>query len=81
MSRAELPSVRFHDLRHTSATLLISQGVHPKIMQERMGHSQISVTKDTYSDVLRTMEKEAAAKMDAAIGMNELESAAGYAVD
>ena len=64
LMRANLPDIRFHDLRHTSATLLLSQGVHPKVVQERLGHSQISVTLDTYSHVLPTMQLEAAGKFD-----------------
>jgi integrase len=59
-----LANIRFHDLRHTAATLLLAQGVHPKVVQERLGHSQISLTLDTYSHVLPTMQKEAAAKLD-----------------
>lgn len=55
---------RFHDLRHTAATLLLSQGVHPKIVQERLGHAQIAITLDTYSHVLPSMQKEAAQKLD-----------------
>ena len=47
-----------------SATLLLVAGVHPKVVQERLGHSQISVTLDTYSHVLPSMQREAAAKMD-----------------
>jgi integrase len=64
LKRAKLPAIRFHDLRHTSATLLLSAGVHPKIVQERLGHSQISVTLDTYSHVLPTMQVEAASRLD-----------------
>jgi integrase len=64
LKRASLPDIRFHDLRHTSATLLLSQGIHPKVVQERLGHSQISVTLDTYSHVLPTMQLEAAGKFD-----------------
>lgn len=64
LKRAGLPDIRFHDLRHTSATLLLSQGVHPKVVQERLGHSQISVTLDTYSHVLPTLQIEAAGKFD-----------------
>lgn len=60
----DLPQIRFHDLRHTAATLLLSQGVHPKIVQERLGHSQISMTLDTYSHVLPSMQREAAAKLN-----------------
>ena len=65
LKRAGLPRIRFHDLKHTCATLLLAQGVHPKVVQEQLGHSQISVTLDTYSHVTAPMMKEAAAKMDA----------------
>ncbi len=65
LKRAGLPTIRFHDLRHTAATLLLAQGVHPKIVQERLGHSQISLTLDTYSHVLPGMGREAASKLDA----------------
>jgi len=47
-----LPNMRFHDLRHTHATLMLVQGVHPKIVSERLGHSSIAITLDTYSHVL-----------------------------
>ncbi len=65
LKRAGLPAIRFHDLRHTAATLLLAQGVHPKIVQERLGHSQISLTLDTYSHILPGMGREAASKLDA----------------
>ncbi|QDU28506.1 Putative prophage phiRv2 integrase [Anatilimnocola aggregata] len=69
--RANLPEIRFHDLRHTSATLLLSQGVHPKVVQERLGHSQISVTMDTYSHVLPSLQLEAAGKFDQMLDSEE----------
>ncbi len=56
---AKLPSIRFHDLRHTAATLMLAGGEHPKVVQEMLGHSQISVTMDTYSHVLPTMQRQA----------------------
>ncbi len=62
---AGLPDIRFHDLRHTSATLLLAAGVHPKVVQERLGHAQIGITLDIYSHVLPTMQLEAAGKLDA----------------
>jgi len=61
---AGLPDVRFHDLRHTAATLMLQQGVHPKVVQERLGHSDISMTLNTYSHVLPGMQDEAAGKLD-----------------
>lgn len=61
---AGLPNIRFHDLRHTAATLLLLEGVNAKIVSERLGHSQIGITLDTYSHVLPTMQKDAAARLD-----------------
>lgn len=64
LERAELPAIRFHDLRHTSATLLLKQGVHPKVVQERLGHSQISITLDIYRHVMPSMQADAASRLD-----------------
>ena len=65
---AGLPSVRFHDLRHTAATLLLAQGVDPRTIMETLGHSQISLTLNTYSHVLPALQEEAAKKLDAVLG-------------
>jgi len=62
----DLPRVRFHDLRHTHATQLLLAGVHPKIAQERLGHSTIGITLDLYSHVTPTTQEDAAARIDAA---------------
>jgi len=62
--RGNLPDIRFHDLRHTCAALLLTKGVHPKIVQEMLGHSSISITLDTYSHVLPNMQDEAVRAMD-----------------
>jgi integrase len=62
----DLPRVRFHDLRHSHATALLADGVHPKIAQERLGHSTITTTMDLYSHVTDTMQADAAARLDAA---------------
>ena len=60
LEKTGLPhSVRFHDLRHTCATLLLSKGVHPKLVQELLGHSNVSITLDTYSHVLPGMSNHA----------------------
>ena len=65
--RAGVAGVRFHDLRHTSATIALVSGVHPKIVQERLGHSTISITLDTYSHVLPSMQKDAAHRIEEAM--------------
>jgi integrase len=63
-----LPQIRFHDLRHTHASLLLAAGVHPKVVQERLGHSQISLTLDTYSHLIPSMQTEAAKQFEAILG-------------
>ena len=62
---AGLPRVRFHDLRHTAATLMLAKGVHPKVASEMLGHSTIAITLDLYSQVTATLQKEAARTLDA----------------
>jgi integrase len=67
--RASLPqTLRFHDLRHTCATLLQKQGMNSKFVQELLGHADISLTLNTYSHVLPDMGDAAAGGMDAALG-------------
>jgi integrase len=56
--------VMFHDARHTAATLLLGQGVHPKVVSDMLGHSTIAITLDTYSHVTPAMHREAARVMD-----------------
>jgi integrase len=56
LERAGLPRIRFHDLRHTCATILLSKGTHPKIVQEMLGHATITQTMDTYPHVLPDMQ-------------------------
>jgi integrase len=63
----KLQRIRLHDLRHTHATLLLKGGVHPKIAQERLGHSSIAITLDLYSHVLPGMQREAANMLDQAM--------------
>jgi len=60
-------SSRLHDLRHTHATMLLRQGVHPKVVQERLGHANVSITLDIYSHCTANMQQEAAAKIDEAL--------------
>jgi integrase len=63
VASAGLPKVRLHDLRHTSASLMLVAGVHPKIVSERLGHSSISITLDLYSHVIPGLQAEAAEKL------------------
>jgi integrase len=64
----DIPTVRFHDLRHSHATQLLLAGIHPKVCQERVGHATISTTLDLYSHATETMQEDAAEKLDAALG-------------
>jgi integrase len=64
LERAGLPNIRFHDLRHTCATLLLGKGVHPKFVQELLGHATVAITLDTYSHVLPNMGHQVAIAMD-----------------
>ena len=65
LARAGLPRIRFHDLRHSHATLLLRQGEHPKIVSERLGHAGVGITLDVYSHVLPGMQAQAAARLEA----------------
>jgi integrase len=56
--------MRLHDLRHSCATLLLAQGVNPRVVMEPLGHSQISLMLNTYSHVLPALQEDAAAKMN-----------------
>jgi integrase len=67
LKRAGLPHMRFHDLRHTCATLLLSRGVHPKFVQELLGHATIAITLDTYSHVMPSMGDATARAMEDAL--------------
>jgi integrase len=64
LEKAGLPPIRFHDLRHSVATLLLGRGVHPKVVQEILGHSQIGITMDIYSHVLPTIHQDAMDKLN-----------------
>jgi integrase len=67
LQRAGLPPLRFHDLRHTCATILLSKNVNPKVVSDLLGHSNIAITLDTYSHVLPNMRDQAATVMEEAL--------------
>ncbi len=63
-NEVKLPKIRLYDLRHTMATLLLTAGVHPKVVSERLGHASITLTMDTYSHVLPTMQQDATESLE-----------------
>jgi integrase len=65
--RVGLPPIRLHDLRHSVASILLAQGVHPKVVSEQLGHATIALTLDTYSHVIPSLQEEAAGVMAAAV--------------
>jgi integrase len=67
VASTKLGALGFHALRHTHATQLLRQGIHPKIVSERLGHASVSITLDVYSHVIPGMQEDAAAKIDAAM--------------
>lgn len=68
LQRAGVPRVRFHDLRHSHATLLLGQNVHPKVVSERLGHAAVGITLDVYSHVAPALQQEAADRLEALLG-------------
>jgi len=69
LKRAGLPDIHFHALRHTMATLMLAAGVNVKVIQERLGHSKVGITLDTYSHVVPGMGRDAASKLDSMLTM------------
>ncbi len=68
LSHAGLPLICFHDLRHSTATILLGMGIHPKVVQELLGHSDISMTMNINSHVLPPMQQEAMNKLNDLFG-------------
>ncbi|WP_420799261.1 tyrosine-type recombinase/integrase [Ktedonospora formicarum] len=64
VAKAGLPKMHFYDLRHSAATILLAKGVHPKIVQELLGHASIAITMNIYSHVMPSLQKEVAGLMD-----------------
>jgi len=77
LESAGLPSIRFHDLRHTCATLLLAKGVHPKLVQALLGHASIGITMDLYSHWAPTMGDQAAAAMEEVLRDGQTETSDG----
>src|SRR5918992_139334 len=75
LRRAGLPDIRWHDLRHSCFTLLLSRGVHPKFVQHLAGHASIQLTLDRYSHWMPTMGKHTASAMDEALDEADREDA------
>jgi integrase len=73
LDRAGLPRMRFHDLRHSCASLLLVQGVPARVVMETLGHSNISITMDTYTHVLPELQRQAADAMDRTLGRGSME--------
>jgi hypothetical protein len=71
LRRAELPPIRFHDLRHTFATLQLAAGTNPKIVSEVLGHKEVGITLDRYSRALPTLHTQAMARLDAMLGRRD----------
>lgn len=67
LAKAGLPPIRIHDLRHSYASIALARGVHPKVVQEAMGHATIAVTLDLYSHVVPTLQREAASEVGKAL--------------
>ena len=63
-AECDLPAMRLHDLRHAHASLMLLSGVNPKIVSERLGHSTVGITLDTYSSVLPNLQQQAADDLD-----------------
>jgi len=74
LAAAGLPRIRFHDLRHTAATLLLGRNVNPKKVSQMLGHSTVAITLDTYSHVTPTMHRDAAQVMDDLLGKPDLDA-------
>ncbi len=64
VKHAGLKVIRFHDARHTHASYMLKQGIHPKVVQERLGHSSIQLTLDTYSHIAPGIQEKAAMRLD-----------------
>ena len=72
--RAGIKIIRLHDARHSHASLMLKQGIHPKVVQERLGHSSIQITLDTYTHVAPGLQEAATKRFDDAVQIKHNES-------
>jgi integrase len=82
-NRIGLKGIRLHDARHTHASLMLKQGIHPKVVQERLGHASIKITLDVYSHVAPGIQQAAANKFDEIViyaNKNYSEKITGYSL-
>ena len=70
MRQIGFDGIRLHDARHTHASLMLKQGIYPKIIQERLGHASIQLTLDTYGHVTPGLQAAAAARFDEGLGLS-----------
>lgn len=77
VKKAKLPYIRFHDLRHTHATMLLSLGENPKVVSERLGHSTVQMTLDTYSHVLPNLQENLSENLGRALAENSAKNKCG----
>ena len=68
---AGVPKIRLHDMRHTAASLALAMGIHPKVVSERLGHSSVAITLDTYSHLTPGLQEEAAARLGEIIDIDD----------
>ena len=81
LERADLPRIRLHDLRHTAASLMLAEGVQARVIMQTLGHSQISITLNTYGHVSADLSREAADRMESLMGRADDALAAKMAAD
>ena len=79
MERADLPRIRLHDLRHTAASLMLAEGVQARVIMQTLGHSQISITLNTYGHVSQELSRDAADRMESLMGRADAALAAKMA--
>jgi integrase len=78
LGNAGLEHVRYHDLRHSAATFMLVQGVHPKVVADMLGHAKVGLTLDVYSHVLPSLQAEAAGKVEALLASEDHSRAGGF---